>query len=351
MNKFLFKLSFFVGPFFLLYFINLSFYTPYEGDLVRLGYMYNDPSPKSLVMSKFSLPQKYTLLSEIDMNKDTAFTVLTIGDSFSEQDSLGYKNYLANENNISVLHVDRYISRRNPIQTLVNLINGNVFDSIHIDYVVLQSVERKFVERCENIDFNTALKKDSLINVISNHKTRKYKTDKQKLNFFSEATIKYPLINMLYYFTPKPIFSKTYKVKSTYRKLFTNKPKYILFYKDDIIKLKINNNIQKINVSNQVINEINNKLLKKNIRLILIISPDKYDVYYPFIAKSYKLEEPLFFKYFNKLNKKYLYTSLKNVFYKNGKPIKDVYYYDDTHWSPIGAKITACEIINLMNKK
>jgi hypothetical protein len=356
MKKFVFKLSYFAVPFLLLYFVNLLFYVPSEGDLVQVGYLYSNPSPKSIIEHKFKLQKKYTEVSEIESELESKkiieFSVLTIGDSFSGQFNLGYKNYLANEKNTSVLYVDRYITG-NPIQTLINLINGDFFDYIHVEYIVLQSVERYFVERCENIDFRTSFQKDSLINLIKNHKRAKQKNDiiKQKIDLFSDATIKCPLVNMQYYFTPLPVFSKTYKVKSINKTLFTNEPDNILFYKDDISKLEFSNDVQKIKASNHVINVISESLLNKNIKLILLISPDKYDLYYPYIKKNYNLDEPMFFKYFNKLDKKYLYTSLKDKFYKNDEIIKDVYYYDDTHWSPIGAKITATEISKLMNGK
>jgi len=73
---------------------------------------------------------------------------------------------------------------------------------------------------------------------------------------------------MQYYFTPLPVFSKTYKVKSINKTLFTNEPDNILFFKDDISKLEFSNDIQKIKASNHVINVISESLLNKNIKLI-----------------------------------------------------------------------------------
>jgi hypothetical protein len=352
MNKFILKSSYFVAPLLFLGFLNFVCYK-HEGSLTRLGFLYSNPSPKRNIDQKYSLRKKYTLFSELDIDKQADYTVLTIGDSFSEQDSLGYKNYLANENNISVLHVDGILSRRKPIQTLVGLINGDFFDSIHVEYVVLQSVERHFVERCVNIDFKTSFQKDSLVNELNILTTKKQgiASAKQNSYLFSQATLLYPLVNMLYYYTPKPIFSKTYKAQSSSKTLFTGEPDNILFYRDDIDNLKFTNDTKKIEISNQVINEINDRLSIKNIRLILLICPDKYDLYYPYIENSYIFKEPVFFNHFNQLNKKYLFTSLEDAFYEHENIIKDVYYYDDTHWSPIGAKIVASELIKLMNIK
>ncbi|GAW89776.1 hypothetical protein FPS14_contig00030-0017 [Flavobacterium psychrophilum] len=44
----------------------------------------------------------------------------------------------------------------NPIETVTGFLNGNVLDNIKVDYIILQSVERVFVERA--LVFNKKLK-------------------------------------------------------------------------------------------------------------------------------------------------------------------------------------------------
>ena len=81
MKKFIIKTSFFVSPFLIFYFINTIFYKKNEGDLARLGYIYNNPSPSSEVAAQYkALEEKYIRISEADLNQNIKVDILTIGD-------------------------------------------------------------------------------------------------------------------------------------------------------------------------------------------------------------------------------------------------------------------------------
>ncbi len=347
MKGFIFKTSFFVAPFLLLHLLNVCFYKQFDGDLARIGYLYRDPSPKSVVASKFSLDKKYIAFSELTPKTNLRFDAMIIGDSFSEQDSLGYKNFLAHRN-ISVLHVDRVIAS-NPIQILVELINGNFFDSVNVDYVVLQSVEREFLQRCQKIDFHKSMSMDSLSSIIRDQK--KLTSPAIASKFFSETTLKAPLTNIQYYFSDKPTYSQTYKVSTVNRNLFSNSPEDLLFLDEDVAAMKYKNDSLLAKNANTVLNTINGLLIKKNIKLIVLISPDKFDVYYDYISNNRKFKKPLFFAYYDSLMKEYHYVPSMKVLSNELQRRKDIYYYDDTHWSPIGAEIIAKEIEKIMADK
>lgn len=351
MKRFIFKSGIFILPFIIFYFLNICFYNKQEGDLVSLGYLYSNPSPKSLIKSQYKLNKHYTLLSEIDLTTKRKFKIITIGDSFSEQGNLGYKNFLGNKG-LSVLHIDRFISENNPTQTLVQLLNSNFFDYISADYIVLQSVERSFNIRNEKIDFDMTIDLDILSNQINRHKnkTPKNKTPNYDLHFFSEATLKAPLTNIQYYFKPKPKYSPTFKYKSKSNNLFSNAPNELLFYKDDINNMNIKNDSLTIFRSIKVIEDINDKVAIQNIKLIMLVSPDKYDLYFNFIKDNEHLTTPLFFKIYEQTQKNYINVDSYKILNEKIKSEKDIYFYDDTHWSPKGAKIIADEIYNIINK-
>lgn len=207
MKNFMSKSIQFILPFIFIFILSAFLYNPREGDLVRIGFLYSNPSPKSIVTSQYNLTKRYTLLSEINLKEKNQFDVITIGDSFTEQDSLGYKNFIGHKG-LKVLHIDRFISGINPIQTLINLLNSEFFNNISADYIVLQNVERSFNKRNNKIDFELTINMDSLSNQISRHKKP---IPKYELQFFSDATLKIPITNIQYIFQPKPKFSKTYK--------------------------------------------------------------------------------------------------------------------------------------------
>jgi ribosomal protein L24 len=123
--------------------------------------------------------KNYTLFSELDLKKENKFTTLVIGDSFSEQGSYGYKNYLADSNDLSVLHFDRF-SNANPLELLSNILNGDVLDHIQIKYVVLQSIEREMVKRGLELNKNGQLKSDSLIRLFKANQEKKKENESEK---------------------------------------------------------------------------------------------------------------------------------------------------------------------------
>ena len=60
--------------------------------------------------------------------------------------------------------------------------------------------------------------------------------------------------------------------------------------------------------------------------------------------------KPNFFKYYDKLQKEYIAINSFKILNDNIALNKDIYYYDDTHWSPIAASLIANELYNEMKK-
>ena len=60
-----------------------------------------------------------------------------------------------------------------------------------------------------------------------------------------------------------------------------------------------------------------------------------------------KYEKPILFDYLNTLKRKYIYINSKMVIKEAIKNKKDVYFYDDTHWSPIASELIASEILRI----
>jgi hypothetical protein len=337
MKRFIYKTSFFLIPIILMYFISLVFYSATESpDLLRLGCI---PNIYKNYRAKFSLTEeiKYDDLSN---PKSSKYKILTIGDSFSEQAGLGYKNILAN--NFSVLHVDRFISN-NQIQTLINFTNGNFFDHYNVEYVILQNVERHFIDNAKNIHLNEKIMVNEIDSIILN---RKIKQEKYLYNFFAKTTIKFPLYNFPKFFLQKNYLANknVYNVELNTPLLFSNKSSKLLFYHKDLKSTEENNNPRNIDSLNAVLNTITLKLRQRNIKLIVLPSPDKYDLYYDYIAEKKGFTKPIFFDLMKAQKKDYIYIDSKAVLKANIKSKQDIYYYDDTHWSPVASKIIANKI-------
>lgn len=347
MRRFIVKACLFVLPFLISFGLNKWFFNPNEGDLVRLGYLYSNPCPKSLINNQFESTKRYVRLSEIDLSIPRKFDVIVIGDSFSDQDNLGYPNYIANENH-SVLLIDRVLSGDNPIQTLIQLLNVNFFDTITADYLVLQSVEGRFNNRIQALDFDEQLDMHALKDLLDHQAET---TSFYDLKFFSDATIKAPLNNIQFPFSSKPFFSKTYKCRATKNDLFSNAPQDILFYEKDINYLESKNDSVSILKSIKVIEGICDLVAEQKMKLIMLISPDKYDLYFPYIAEKEGLITPRFFEIYDNVEKKFINVDAFEILRENILTERDVYFYDDTHWTPKGAKIIASEIANIISNQ
>ena len=345
MKKFIIKTLFFVVPFFTLHLINVFFYSDEEGDLIRVGYLYSNPSPQSEVVSFHFDKKLFDHLSEFyDRVSETRFQVVSIGDSFSEQDNLGYQNFLSAKG-VNLLHIDRFLSGENPIQTLIGLLNGDFFEHVNTEHVILQCVERTFNKRTALIDWNHCISMEEVSSSIADHQKS---IPRKGLDFFSHTTLKIPITNFEYLFTSKPSYSQTYKYKSNNIGLFTNAPDNLLFFEDEISKLSISNVASKTLHSINVLNQLNSLAIKKNIKLIVLISPDKYDLYYPYIENKAKLQAPEFFSTYNIHEKDYRDIDAFNILSKEIMSTKDVYYYDDTHWSPKAANLIAESIYSTL---
>lgn len=343
MKRFILKSSLFIVPFFFLFTITSLFYSESESpDLLRLGlipniyknYRNNDTQVKE---------EKFVKLSS---TKKNTFKIMTIGDSFSEQGANGYNNFLAED--FSLLHVDRFISR-NQIQTLINLCNGDFFDTYHIEYVILQNVERNIINNIQNIRLNDSIMLNEIDSLIFNHKTKKVD---HSYNLFSKTTIKFPLYYLPKFFVKKNYLSNelVYNVELNSSSLFSNKSNKLLFYYQDLESTDKNNIKENIECLNIILNAIAEKLQHRNIKLIVLPSPDKYDLYYDYITEKKDFKKPIFFDLMKGEKKEYIYIDAKEILASKMRNTQDVYFYDDTHWSPIAAKIIADKIKSEIEK-
>lgn len=348
MKKFIVKSLLFSLPILFMCFFTLFFFTADKGDLIRIGYIMDKGDYRSIFKKELEQKNLYDNVSDIDLDKPKKYTVLTIGDSFSGQKGFGYKNYLAQKANISVLHLDRFLTN-NPIETAYGILNSDLLKTIKVDYIILQSVERHITRRVKKINKSRIITTDSLKIQIKENDD-KLKKEIKKESFPSQRIIKFPLQNLLYFFDDNAYVSDTYQVK-TKENLFSVSTNNLLFLSTDLSNIKGNNNLKSQAKLNATLNDLSKKLSTRGIELIVLPSPDKFDFYYDNIIDNKKYPRPLFFENFEKLPKTYLYINTKKMLKKQMKNQKDIYFYDDTHWSPWASKIIANELERVIRKK
>lgn len=310
-----------------------------------MGYIIDrkDYDSKNLFKAEFTNRINFTKVSDLNLSEKNKYTVLIIGDSFSEQSSFGYKNYLGVNTAISVLYLDNKFYD-NPISTLYGLLNGNLFDSLKIDYVILESIERTIAHRAANTDTNSQIQ----INQLEIPQIQPATIGKKKIALFNNGLISFPLINLKYYFDDNAFDGKVYKVKTT-EKLFSVDRNELLFYDQDVNSLWMNSDIGYVETLNIHLNNLSHKLSKRGSKLLALPAPDKYDLYFDYLLPKGVYPKPLFFEHLRGLNKEYLFLDAKKILDQEISKTKDLYYYDDTHWTPNASKIIATHLATIIN--
>jgi hypothetical protein len=325
---------------FLLLAVAYAFHEDSGGDLTRIGKVNIETSYRAKFEDSYHMPETFSDLSELQLEKENDVDILVVGDSFSQQENSGFQNYLSSAFGVKTVNVgSKSYVFDNPIQFLFTLANGDLLDSLKVRYVVLESVERSFAQRALVADVKSVVTTKDLDWKFGRPASVKTVQGSHLGLGILEDIINYSLYNLLYNFNEKAFISPVYKTRLT-RKLFSTRENTFLFYYEDIDSLKYCTEMN-VHVLNSILNALSEKLNAKGTRLIVVPGPDKYDMYHDFIANN-RLPKNLFFEYLNNEKKEYIYIDTKKLLLDYiDRGDEDIYYADDSHWSPIAAQIVA----------
>lgn len=345
-KSFIVRCSLFLSPIVFLYLITLSFYSTDAGDLLRIGYLVKDSNYRSIFQDDFNRKIYYQDLTTDVIDNKPGLSVLVIGDSFTGQGAYSYINYLAEHDSIDIVALIKVFGD-SPIQTLSSIINGDVLDSLSFDYLIFESVERYFALGAK------LMKQDNVLN-LKDFQNKSSQKKNQLANFRNQMPgrelIYFPLYNLLYPVKDNAFFSRIHRA-SLDSPLFSGKrPAELLILDEELETTPYNNDINNINLLNEKLNSLNASLNKRGVKLIVLPAPNKFDVYYDYLVEKNKYPEPQFFDHLTNMKKEYIYLDTKAIFTKS--PVQtDLYFYDDTHWSPHASKIIAKELTNILLTK
>jgi hypothetical protein len=329
MKMFLIKLSYTVLPVFLLLFGLVAYVTLYisprtTGDLGHLAYIPFDcqeDAPGEMEELLFEDVRQTDSLRNIHVD------VLTVGDSFSRMGKLGYQNYLAAQG-VSVVNCKRELYD-NPFQYAYNILDRGLVDSANISVLVVQVGERDLVIRSEEFDVN--------------------KVDIRELGSKSPSNgggsaNDWSLLRARDFLMYRLDKSPVYKVTLDKDYFNSKEPRSLYFYCADIT-----NGVNIGDASRQKIQEVYQILTRKanerGIALLLMIPVDKYDMYQdhivdnPYPRKTY-IEEAR--EIFGDTPNVLLCKDLLTPLIEKGE--KDVFLFDDSHWSIKAAEIVGKEL-------
>jgi hypothetical protein len=330
MKKFLKKLSYTVLPLFLLLFGLTAYVTIYvlpktTGDLGHLALIPFDCNDDGTDEMKELL---FKSINQSDSLRDVHADVLTVGDSFSRMGRLGYQNYLAAQG-VSVANCTRELYD-NPFQYAYNILDRGLVDSTNISVLVVQIGERELVTRSEEFDVDK-------VDMHELDPEPPSDSDGGNPNAWSLLRARDYLMYRLHW---SPVY------KATLDKDYFNgkEPRSLYFYCADIT-----NGLNIDDVSKEKVQEVYQILTRKaeerGIALLLMFPVDKYDMYQDHIVdnpypRKTCIEDAreIFGDTPNVLLCKYLLTPLIE------KGEKDVFLFDDSHWSIKASEIVGKEL-------
>lgn len=341
MKKFLIKLSYTVLPVFLLLFGLTAYVTLYvsprtTGDLGHLAYIPFDCHDSGEGEMQ---EQLFKDIRQSDSLRNIHVDVLTIGDSFSKMGRLGYQNYLAAQG-FSVANSVRELYE-SPFQYAYNVLDMGLVDSTNISVLVVQVGERDLVSRSEEFDVGKVDMDELDPEPPSNG-------GGGNANEWSLLRARDFLMYRLHW---SPVFKVTLD-----KDYFTSKePRSLYFYCADITNGLNIGDASKAKVQ-EVFQILTRKAEERGIALVLMLPVDKYDMYQehivdnPYPRKTYVEDaHEIFGDIPNVLLCKYLLTPLV----ERGE--KDVFLFDDSHWSIKAAEIVgkelACRVSQLIDRK
>ncbi|MDH4945503.1 hypothetical protein [Sulfurimonas sp. C5] len=299
----------------------------YIGDIGRMSYQVDSLFPRKL---EYTLPKR--LINSTPYH-DESIDVLTIGDSFSNAATGGtnpyYQDYLSTKYNLKVLNIMNITNQGHRLfETIVSLYNNGWLQTHKPKLIIIESAQRGVYERFAK-DFDWTQKQFNITPLITSIKTNdSYIPNLKQIN---TANYKFLYYGIKYTFNQR---AQKDVVKMTLNKPLFSTPTYktnLLFHYSDVQNIK--NDPKRVMLINKNFNHLAKILKPLNIKLLFLVAPDKYDVYYDYIENN-KFQKNLFFKLINPLKKEYLFIDSEKILKdKLSHNTLDLYYSDDTHWS------------------
>lgn len=267
------------------------------------------------------------MIQDIPPQDTITSALITIGDSFSKLGERGYSQFLAELLQEDLQNIN-YEFESTPEQTLVELLYHHKIPDQTT--VILEVCERCLIWRMNSINFQDTARAYYIEEELGEAQPRNQRYLEEAMLFLKKSVgIKQPISC---HPTSRDLFSHPRR----HNKLFIyDSPwdrdgdfRFTELSEEEIVRAYRN------------LETLHQLAESYGINLIVLIAADKYDVYEPFIIHDHPQNPVLDFCPQAPwiINTKPL---LQSQAYAG---VKDLYYINDTHWSPIGAKIVAEEV-------
>lgn len=333
MKKFLLKLSYTVLPVSLILFGLVAYVSLYlnpksTGDLGHLAYIPFGVEYDQMIWAQELEDVQFLTVNSTEELKNIHVNVLTVGDSFSQQENSGYQNYMPGEG-LTVANCKRSLYD-NPIQYAYNILDAGAVDSTNIDAMVVEVGERDFVIRINNFSVDKVEVPDPEL------PSSKKKGDENEWSLLRARDY------VLYLYAGR---SPVYVADLKQDFFVSDEPRKLYFYCADVINgLTIDESVRpKIKY---VYDLLTRKAHERGITLIIMVPVDKYDLYQDYIvANPYphpkRINEDIR-EILGDIPEVMLCKFSLLPLLKNGE--KDVFLFNNSHWSYKASEIVGIEL-------
>ncbi len=314
------------------------------GDLARLGYISDIVQPRRNIDS---LPRRHV---EPGDYHGQPVDLLTIGDSFSNGGAGGpnryYQDFIATRLNWRVLNLQRYPDARNDIETVLMLANAGELQRMGVRHVLLEATQRKAVQRLVTpVREDVRVPADQIRSYYGFGESRPAAHDLAlpPVRFINTGNFKYWWNRLMYKVSDCALTSLTCRTALTARRFSTPIGDQLLFYRKDLTTIP-QHGMDAIARMNRQLNMLATHLARQGIALLFLPAVTKYDLYRTdFVDDSYPRDP--FFPRLREQSRKYVLIDSKRVLrqaIEHGA--LDMYYADDTHWTPKAAALIAEQV-------
>ena len=329
MKRFLLKSLLYSLPILVPITIFISFVNPYlSGDIGPLGYIkFPNGYARSQPVNNKIINCNYNCSEYCDND------ILTIGDSFSQGDNT-YNFFIAEywNNKVFNLYQDRWANHFN---RFVYLSKTQKLPKV----VIVESVERYLIERLNKTTFN--LTADEMVaSGIIDTTSVKYQSEKKSV---LEKTQEWMKRGMHLKGYENPIYSAKLS-----KPLFScpDQESNLYFYCEDIFNMNPQDSL--VNIAVEKLDSLFKYAESLDIELYVLIAADKYDVYQDYIVDNEYEKQCLLDNLLEKYNHPHLINSRDTLYKMVDNGVLDVYWLNNTHWSPIGSNAVAKQTLKII---
>lgn len=323
----------------------------FTGDLARLSYLNSHAVPRR---NPLDLPKRHLEYSEY---VDQPVDMVTVGDSISQGGGYGpnryYQDFIATHSNLSVLNFAGPLpATPNYIDTVILFLNSGLIRQVGARYVLLEIVERNCSRLASPVNFEKSLPLQEITKTIAELEIGSGPdeplNDLPPVGVFNTGNLKWLVNNFLFSFTHNALSSKVYKYPLD-RPLFSgDKGDELLFYYKDMRKFTETSrriDEQMVDKINANLNQLADRLAQHGVTLIFMPVVDKSSLYASFIPGKPLPQSP-FFELLRQREKNYQFIDTKAILSPEVKKgTQDVFWKDDSHWSPIAPEIIFKQVV------